>query len=191
MRACEPSFGQAGTHGRMCLHAHKPLLLPSPATPVYESQYTNLGSGVCSTGGNRARLPYCQRQHYSKCKDYCDSDPTCTGYNPATHGSWCFVFYKSDSPPSSMFSSDCHNTGQGGLMDWQDGTEGGTCFRKNYHSTSKRVCCVSVLCTRALVRSCKHACKRSPCTRARTHAPTHSHSTLWGVSIPPSLGGLD
>jgi len=90
--------------------------------------YTNLGSGVCSTGGKR--MPYCQKRVNIGCEAACSSDPKCIGYNPNTHTDYCFLFWTAGSPLTDTSWDSCNNAGQDGSMDGQDGTEGGTCFKK-------------------------------------------------------------
>ena len=92
--------------------------------------YEDLGSGVCSTGSSR--LPYCQKNGVGipGCEAACSDDPNCTGYNPNTHGSSCFLFWVSGSPLADPSWSACSNQDQAGDMTGQDGTEGGTCFKK-------------------------------------------------------------
>ena len=94
--------------------------------------FTALGSGVCATGSKR--LPYCQKNNLpdGKCKELCDADPSCTGYNPATHGNNCFLFWKPDAPLNLSGWTNCHNRNTQGEMTGHDSSEGGMCYKKVY-----------------------------------------------------------
>ena len=97
-----------------------------PRSGVYKA----LGSGICATRGKR--LPYCQKNNIGQtaCKAACDQDEKCTGYNPNTYGTWCFLFHTAGSPLTDKSWTTCYYQKQAGTMDGHDGTEGGTCYQK-------------------------------------------------------------
>jgi len=94
------------------------------------SSYIEIGSGVCATSSHR--MPYCQKNNLgpANCKAACDGDAHCTGYNPNTHKTYCFLFWNAGSPLSDTSWTNCYNEVQVGLMDGHDGTEGGMCYKK-------------------------------------------------------------
>ena len=92
--------------------------------------YENMGSGVCSDG--KYRLAYCQIDYIGKiaCRERCDADENCSGYNGATHGSWCHNFYYPDVLSTYKDWNSCHYTDNVAPITSHDSTEDGTCWRK-------------------------------------------------------------
>jgi hypothetical protein len=84
-------------------------------------------------------MPYCQKstgEHGSSfdiknCEAICSNDPKCIGYNPNSHTYYCFLFWTAGSPLTDTSWDSCNYSGQKGSMDGQDGSAGGTCFKKN------------------------------------------------------------
>ena len=89
------------------------LCIASVGNAQAPTGYEDLGSGVCSTTGG-ARLPYCQKDGVGipACGAACSNDPRCTGYNPNTHGNYCFLFWTSGSPLVDPSWSTCYNIDQ-------------------------------------------------------------------------------
>jgi len=93
------------------------------------SKFEKMGSGVCAdASGNRVAYAGVNGIPEAECRERCERDPGCTGFNPATHGNACFNFYKSDLTVFTDWGPR-HNRNNQQSIRGHDGTEGGICWR--------------------------------------------------------------